>query len=372
MVQVKGLFAVLIGAGVIWLALMSTCPAARQNQVFAAERDLFEDFQIPRDCAAEANPYAAKSIMPYDRCYAPIGYAMARLFPHSSETGGLLFTALGASLFMLSVGLLMEKDRENGWFVIGAVAASCPFLLAVERSNQVWLAAAGALTFLAWFESPSAWKRQLALLALAFAGALKLTPGIFAVLLVKNRRWKDLLVLALEGIALLLLPFLLFDGWNLICEWMANMRLHLEKYAVSKHMGLARLFPSVSFWFAGGCLKGELAAFGRFADMALGIAAVFRCFVCRDRAQETLLLSGALLLLPAVSQAYTYLYFLAPLILLVNRRIPLWEAGLWFALFCPLVIPFRSGALNGSLGNVAFLLLMARAVFMRKSEGLGA
>lgn len=365
----RGLFIALIGAGVVWLALLAFCPAARQNQNFPVTRGMFQDFQIPRDCALSENPYAAESVRVTDRCYAPIGYAVARLFPASPELGGLLFTATGAVLLLLSIGLLLGNGHPDGWLVMGAVAASTPFLLAVERSNQVWLAAAGVAGFLAWFESPSACKRQLALLFLAFACALKLTPGIFALFLVKNCRWRDLSVLALETIALLLLPFLLFEGENLVGDWVSCTRLHLKSYARTKQMGLERLLPSVSHWLVGGSLKGWLLAAGRLADVVLGLVSVIGFFACRSRAREILLLTGAMLLVPSVSQHYTYLYVLAAFVLSANRGISLLEAGLWLVLLCPLVIPFHTWALNAWMENVAFLALVVRALFAENRMG---
>lgn len=367
MIRAKWLFAALTMAGLLWLALSAFCPQAKQMQLFtAAGTNIFQDFQIPRVCAAVPNPYEVQQIPPEDRCYAPIAYALVKPFPEDPYAGGLAFTAFGAACFLLALGLLLRTVGGDFWWAIGGAVASFPFLFSLERANSIWLSAAGIAVFLAWFDAKAPWKRQLALLALAFACALKLTPAVFGVFLLKERRWRDLLILAGEGAFLLLTPFFLLDGLDLIDEWIACMRLHLEAYADSKSMGFARLWTSLAFWLGGGSVKGTLFSAGRLADVALGLMAVTTCFRSGDKARGSLLLSGAMLLIPGVSQVYTYLYLLIPFSLLSSRRLAVFDAGLWFVLLCPLVLPFHAWSLNSWLSNVAFLALVCRAVQVGK------
>ena len=366
MIRSKWLFVAVAVTGLLWLALAVFCPKAKQTQLFAAVGvNLFQDYQIPRICASSPDPYQASRTPIETRCYAPIAYVLVKPFSEDLYAGGLTFTAFGAACFLLSLGLLLKGDRSDSWWTIGGIVASFPFLFALERSNPIWLSAAGIAVFLAWFDGKDAWKRQLALLALAFACALKMTPGVFALLLVRARRWRDLLILAGEGAFLLLAPFLLFDGSGLIGEWVACTRLHLESYAGNKPMGFARLWTSLSFWICGGAIKEVIFSAGRLADVALGLTVSVMALRCADKMRGALLLSGAMLLIPGVSQVYTYLYLVIPFSLLANRRIAVSDAVLWFVLLCPLIIPFRLWALNSWLGNVAFLALICRAICAR-------
>ena len=148
-----------IAAAVVWAAGLVLVPQAQQNSLFYIYgNDLMGDYGIPRTCATASDPYKAETIEVKDRCYPALGYVVASAFPKDTIKGGIVFDVVGAGLFLLAAGLLMRRMGVEQWLMLGAVALSAPFLYNIERANQVWLAGAGVMVFLAWFESESRWK----------------------------------------------------------------------------------------------------------------------------------------------------------------------------------------------------------------------
>ena len=361
----KVLAMAVIAAAVVWAVGFVFVPRAKQDALFYANgQDLMSDYRMPRTCAAASDPYRAEAIEQKDRCYAALGYVVASAFPRDTIRGGIVFNVVGAGLFLLAAGLLMRRLGAEQWLILGTVALSAPFLYNIERANQVWLAGAGVMVFLAWFESESRWKRLAALAALAAAAALKITPGIFALLLLKNRRWKDLVLLSVLGLALLILPFFCYDGFESFQEWRGCLQEHAQYYSTLKGWGFVKFARTGLLRLRGVEMELQSALYYATAglDLLMGLAAVWAFFRAKDRRMEIWAIGLALVLLPAVSQYYTALYLVPAFLLLAGRRLSLPEAFLWFLLLCPLQFPASTTSLNRLIANFAVLGMVVNMV----------
>ena len=93
-----------------------------------------------------------------------------------------------------------------------SVLLSFPVVFLLERGNVVILAVIALVVFVQHYDSESPAWREVALIALAVAAALKLYPALFGLALLGDRRFKDALRAALYAILLLLLPSFFFGG----------------------------------------------------------------------------------------------------------------------------------------------------------------
>lgn len=361
MIRARHLFFLVICSFGLWSALCVWCPRLDQTSLFHRHgSELFSDFGMPRTCAQEENPYAAEAVEPKDRCYAIIGYQLAGLFPADVRTGGLVFTLTGAALLVLALGVLRTSDEGTDGWVLPALMVSAPFVFNLERANQVWLAAAGVAMFLAWHESESRWKRGVALLSLALASALKITPGVFSLLLLKERRWRDFLAFALAGAVMTLLPFALHGDMGLVGDWLARMREHTEHYRNWKAWGTGQLL-----WIPMrrvGSVIGFVPSvwrFGQWVDFAVGGMALYGVFKATRRRDEVFFLAVSAMVLPCVAQYYTVLYLFPALVLIGKDRLSAAGAALWFLLLTPLQPNVLRFHLNIFVANAALCALIA-------------
>lgn len=117
------------------------------------------------------------------------------------------------------------------WRVLSALLlCSFPFLFLVERGNTMLLCLAAMLYFALNYQSTSPVQRELALVALAFATAMKFYPVLLGAVLLGDRRWRDAWHAALYGLALLFLPSLFYSG-PVSVFWAIKNTLSFSQYS---------------------------------------------------------------------------------------------------------------------------------------------
>lgn len=355
----------LIVSGLVWAACLasSVCPAQR-HAFYLDGSEWFGDYRVARECAAAAVTYRPGLVEAKDACYPPICYALVGWLPRDVMRGGAFFSLLGATAFLLALAVFAHRatDGDVGaaalW--VAGVALSAPMVLAVTVSNQVLLAAAGVLVFLAWHDAPSRTRRLAALAALAVASALKLTPAVFAALLVKRRDWKGLAVCAAAGAALVFVPFAWAGGFEGLRDLLANLKLQSDYYSLRTTWGVVALDRSLRIALTGGfgSLASTTYVVSRTATVLLGVLCLYRFFRVPGRTEEVVLLAAAISFLPAPAQPYTGLYLAPAMLLAVKAPRLACEPLLWLAVFCVLQIPLGNGSANHALAGLAHLALV--------------
>lgn len=219
---------VLAAVGVLtllWL-IQSICdvfsvspPYLFQNGLFHKNYiDSFADFFNINQYMAGFSPYIA----PNDSSYPPLNFIFALPFVLLSSFGWAgvlpaltLFFLVCFELLCLLVRKLQEKYQLEKRFVSAlcfSFAFSAGFLFWIERANYVFVPFVLTALFLLDYNSPSRRKRELSCLFLAAAAATKLYPAVFALLLVKEKRYRDVCKTAAYTVALFVLPFFLMRG----------------------------------------------------------------------------------------------------------------------------------------------------------------
>ena len=352
----------LIAAGIVWLGLLWCVPAARQSLVFyESGAAAFCDYQMPQMCVASAKVYEPEKLSRVDAPYPAFGYAVAKAFPSDVLKGGILFTSFSLLVFLWSVWLF----ARNGW-AMAAVIFMGPVLHAIGVGNQIFLAIGGILVFLAW-KDERGWKKGAAFLALAAASALKIIPAAFGLLLVKERRWRECVVLATLGAIFVFVPFVWIGGWEGFGAFLENLRMHSEQYGPLGRFGIVPFDRSLRLLM--GLPKESVCAtyaLDRMLTVAAGLLCLVRWWRTKDRTTELLMLGAALLLLPSVTQYYSALYLL-PAVLAWKRNSEA-ELALLFLAVCPLQLPFGNGGLNMLLTNTVFLLVVGLGFWPRHDE----
>ena len=374
----RALCIALLAAEALWGLLFAFGPVTGQNRVFCCQgRIWFEDYRMPRECAAAIEAYRPDNVDRKDACYAPIAYDLAKCFPRDHHVGGPVFASFAAVLMAMAVFLLAKRRSPPGRgaflpFVLTAVTLfAAPTLFAFGTGNQLPLAIAGICLFFAWKDAPG-WRRAVALAALSAAIALKLVPVFLAFTLVVERRWRDFLAVAFLSAALLFVPFLWYGGFPAFRDFLECLRIRGDYYGIRETWGFVGLdrclrlglgLPVEStretFWLS--------RSLNVLFSLACLTSCALRCWRDRDarRMDSTalLLLTVAMIVLPGASVIYNSL-FLVPAFL--ARLAPAepdggslssCEALAWFALFCPLQIPFSFSSANVPLAALSMLVL---------------
>lgn len=354
----------LIAAGVLWaFGLLFGLPGQKHALLDDGTR-FFSDYGYPRECAAAAETYRPEGFEPKEACYPPIGYAIVSRLPRDVRKGGLLFSVVGCGLFLAAFALFLSRvcgGRKTDAVVWAmAVLLSAPMVLALCTSNQILLSAAGVLIFLAWHDESAGWRRGAALLALAVASALKISPAVFSLLLLKRRDYRGFAVYALLSAALFLVPFGWFGGWDGMLQFAENLKLQSAFYSLRTTWGFVAIDRAVRIALQGGFESMSSTYLTmRMASVLLGLLCLYRFFRhAIGLSEDCFLLAAAVSLLPGPAQPYTALYLVPAMVLAIDASCPFWERIIWFLTFCVVQFPVGSGSINHALAGFGFTVLV--------------
>ena len=112
------------------------------------------------------------------------------------------------------VGHVTEEslDRHKAELLFLVLLFSFPVLFALERGNSIMIALMCLLVFVELYRLENRAVRIIAYIALGCAAGIKIFPAIFALLILRERQYKEFLICFVVVTVLLLAPFLLTDG----------------------------------------------------------------------------------------------------------------------------------------------------------------
>ncbi|MCR4903662.1 MAG: DUF2029 domain-containing protein [Butyrivibrio sp.] len=108
---------------------------------------------------------------------------------------------------------ILNAGIDKTIFFMLVTLFSVPFFAgAIERGNIIFLVLVMLLYALYYKDSDKPWQRECALILIAVAAAFKITPAIFGLLYLKEKRFKEAGRLVLYGILFFFVPFIFCGG----------------------------------------------------------------------------------------------------------------------------------------------------------------
>lgn len=276
---------------------------------------------------------------------------------------GVLVTA-----FCLRSMLRLFSICEQNLFIAG-VLVSGPMLFLFERGNLMFITLGALLIFFSQIDSDKRFLRTIACISLAFASAMKLYPAVFTLLLVRKRRWHDVLLVVIVGLALLLMPFAVFNGIGSIMSFIDGVRDSAQvELGLGCNYSLNNCIRIAIALVLGSNTQGNV--FFSFAALLITLCAYV---VAKDDWERTLALGIMCIWVPPFSYTYTLLILLPSFVLLIKSwtgrsKYQLLQLIILLALFVPFPTPMVAiaerlyGAVNMPLswwcviGNIALCL----------------
>ena len=323
---------------------------------------------------AETEGHYGHGISRYFRNNPPMVFChfdLLRKLSRAQNTPLFLAVYVSVLLSLLWFFLLYRNVRgseSQKLLFCGCILFSSVFIHALERGNIILLAALYVTFYLFAWNSENPVQRELALLALAMAAALKVYPAVLGLLPAFSRQWMRCGRLLIYGALFSFLPFLWFPGgFGLIPDLMFNVfspqSVELPVCVLFDAWTplLLKLRPDT----APETLRHAL----HLAGVLFSAAACAAAYFDRKRWRQTSLLVLSLLLAPKIGAGYNYLYAVPCLVLFLNDpdqpREELWMAVLFAVILSPLLFPlqwFRSDLLFlKSLSLDLFVLLLLGA-----------
>ncbi|HBE09777.1 MAG TPA: hypothetical protein DCY81_04450 [Lachnospiraceae bacterium] len=136
-----------------------------------------------------------------------------------NQTCMLLFLFTFLMSVLLFVFLIQKFLIQKSNLLIICLFFTFPMLQAIERGNIVLLPFTFTLFFYLFHESPKRILRELSILSLAIAFGFKLYPAFLGLLLIKEKRIKDVIKAFIYAILVTIIPLLIMDDLPGLFTW---------------------------------------------------------------------------------------------------------------------------------------------------------
>jgi len=369
---------------VLFFVAFSRNPLGLQmNVFFGGTRDLFADiFNVGR-YAAQPNPYIGENRV--DLVYLPFSYMIMLFF---ARVGGFvvqdtpytlhflvasLFVSFSTMIFFLQLFHMTEGRTVKKLLLAFILINSSIYLFSFERGNNILLSAICLLFFIINYNHENKYIREVALVLLAFSVGLKVYPGVFALLLLYERRYKEIVRFSIYTFVVVFAPFFAFEGGlSNVRELISNLGESTNSY----RLGSFKRF-GIGYAIRDGLLSGnserinvdKLILFER-VTMVLSALSICVSFFIKTRWKLIAILTCVLIMLPVNSAFYCGLYFLPVVIMFLDQaadsdsRSPIF--WIYLILFIAILIPFQFGSISHQLPNICMIIVW----FMLIADGV--
>lgn len=349
----------IIGFGLViaFLCLFShDFKGAQSGVFFQAGGTYLADYHNNVVYSANLTPYKHGSEAPYFPLAYVLMHVVSGFAPYrTTEAINVAHSGIGmasAAMVMLAISLplfLILSDAVRGDTLVkmataGLLAMSSVFIFAYERGNPVILAGLMTAMFVFYHDSKDKVARELSLLALAVAAALKGYPALFGVLLLVRGEFLATARLAVYGCAMCFLPFLCLDGgFANVAAWQANFKENNTAYQLNPYGPYARFGHHyfMAHWGTG-WQASTMVTFNKVGTMftygmTLAMVAVMPWL---SNWRKVMAIACAVLILPVNSALYCGVYLFPAIVLFLNERHG-WRHTHYFILFLLFLNPLQ-------------------------------
>lgn len=371
---------------ILWLSgiLLNGTNSRQMGLFFRSMDDFMADYLNPVGYSGDMNPYNDTIYMGYvHKQYPPLAFLLSYLLSrtisdyNAYNDQGYFLKMYHQPLFLfvtfLIIALLMigifETVRKNvlgdkivKYLVAFSVVVSAPVLSTLERGNHVLLSFLLLAIFFFLMDSKNKVAREIAIISLALAAALKLTPALAGILLLFQKRWKESIRCAIWGVLLFVLPMFAFEGGALNFGYF--IRNSIE--SAQNHS----IFEGVSFSSVLYSYFADVMGLKISEDSAQTAFSIINYVICAGllvgavffpkKWQKVLAVSLVVISIQGHAGDYCSLYLIPSMILFLNeRKRSIFDPVILFAFLC-FMLPYQfivlGRAINARTGMLILLI----------------
>jgi len=207
---------------------------------FGDYTDIFMDFFNVNAFVEDMDPYIGQG-----SSYPPLALLIAKIFNFFADYSvsgraargsyaGIISIVIFYALFFIPAYIMLFKTFISNGFKLRHVNLTfiaffmCgPFLYGFLRGNYIFLSLVLSAFFFMFYRDKRAALRELSYIALALSVGIKLYPAVFALILIRDKRWKEFLRVVLYCAVFVVVPFFFFEG-----GFMANVKSFITNLQV--------------------------------------------------------------------------------------------------------------------------------------------
>ena len=316
----------------------------------------------------------------FNQMYFPFTYLIIDLFTKlkSPYNAVIIHSLLFSAFFVIYAyqNLSLTIKTESFKNVVICSFMSYPFIFTLHTGNIE----AYVFVFLALFII-TYHKTRFSTLFLAMAISMKLFPAVFLILLISDKKYKEIIYTLFGVIIFTMVPLLFFDGGfnkgigNYLTNFIANLKWYSQMMVID---GVGNIFGHslltvIRIIFAPIMppIQSILKPYLLFAFISFGVITAWIVFKEKIFWKKVALLVLSMNLLPYVSTDYKLMHLFIPLFLFINYQ----ERDKWdfvyTSFFSLLLIPknYFSPFSFSAVLNPIIMLFILLLIIMSKKEG---
>ena len=259
--------------------------------------------------------YLLSRIVPIEEYYAADYFLNMYMDPKLLIMMMIVITAMVIAFF--------EAIRHNlkdtyGMKVLVSIAMllTAPVFFSIERGNSIIFVIALMTAFVFGHDSDNKILKELSLVGLAVAAALKISPALLGILLIYKKDWKAVIRTVIYGIVMFVGPFLFLQGGlSNIPLMIRNVQMNNEFY-MSK-WGLTLYYTLVNYGVPDSMALFKITG---LASKVLCLVMLIAAFKFDRKSDVIMVLSLALIIFPDHSGYYNLLYLVPATVMLINEE----------------------------------------------------
>lgn len=305
-----------------------------KKYIHAYPQDHFQDFFNSMWDTLGRHPYQNKVIYP-PLCYL-IYYVFLRFIPidqiYSANSmtlrlfQGPMFSFMIYTLVTFLIYVFLVKKLKKGTSLeknifLVLITFSLPFIFEFERANIIFLSLLLLIFFFVYKDSNNKILKELALISLAASAAIKIYPAIFGLILIKEKRWKEIIRVIIYGLILFLVPFIFFGGFEMIIQFYKNITSTSAQFTEQIFMHKLSFASYSEFLIRTFNLKGELVhIIFKFIYIILIITSCISSYITKVEWKRILILTLLMIIVPNISFTYTAIFLIIPIAMALDEN----------------------------------------------------
>lgn len=346
--RISILFAILV-AVFIGLAV-GGCPIEPLNHqeyvIFKSGNDFMADFFNLQRYISDRDPYYNEINTRSEHGYLPLSYLLMVPFNNLCDYAHMSLEdcwhspiAVYSAILFLIISLffffdsLFRLNSKKGWRTHNTflLLFTALFLHTIERGNEIFISAACIYYFLAFYDAENVWQRRLGLFCLCVAAVLKVHPVLFGILLLQDKRYKDIAFCIVTGLILTFVPFLYFKHGICIPRLIGNLQVGIATYSTIPsteyksgiHALCNGIMYAVNYLQPGTIADSVVSCINSTAKVVtalLSVMSLVLAFFEKRRWLQVGLIAMVVMLYPFHSMFYTTLYILPMVVLFLGKE----------------------------------------------------
>lgn len=366
------------------------------NQLFIRNtKDTYMDFFASLSNARYSNPYSQYSNYPALALLVyKLLFQVTPIYSYGSSGVDLQSLQMTQIIFIIYniiiIGMIFyiidkktELSRREKSIVKILVIISAPFIFTLERGNIILLSLMLTMIFIFYHQSNKRYVQEIANIALALAAGIKIYPAIFGLLLIKEKKWNQLIKLVIYGMVAFLLPFCFFGGVEGIKVMVSALRTSsgdVSNLGYGCNVTFSSMLATICKLLD---IKVNYNVINLFTGLVIaGLICVF--YVSKNVHHSCLALTFLAVVVPGMSRFYTCVFFLIPFLFMLidekkfeNKMNNILEMIFYIIIFVPLPLGVirklsRDYIYILSIGMVIqYICLIGMTIYLIITTGIG-